>query len=162
VWLRVGEQLLRRSCSLLSDYRANKNNKRTSISVYSEHLPPGSWKEGNNKNFSFNYYLLYHLQVNTIDGILELTKGGYLDMAEVKSVKLRGGFTVNMGNYESAVIQAEVELEVQDGESTDEVFQQARDLIDKEVGIQMKSLKKLEKVKNNATGKILDVVRSDD
>jgi hypothetical protein len=83
-------------------------------------------------------------------------------MAKVKTVKLRGGFTVNMGNYESAVIQAEVELELQDGDTTEEVFQQARDLIDTEVGTQMKSLKKLEKVKNNATGKILDVVRADD
>jgi hypothetical protein len=83
-------------------------------------------------------------------------------MAKVKTVKLRGGFTVNMGNYESAVIQAEVELELQAGETPDEAFKQARDLIDAEVGTQMKSLKKLEKVKNNATGKILDVVRADD
>jgi hypothetical protein len=83
-------------------------------------------------------------------------------MAKLKTVKLRGGFTVNMGNYESAVIQAEVELELQEGETPEAAFKQARDLIDAEVGTQMKSLKKLEKVKNNATGKILDVVRADD
>lgn len=80
-------------------------------------------------------------------------------MAKVNTVKLRGGFTVNMGNYESAVIQAEVELQLQEGETTDAAFEQAREIIDKEVGVQMKSLKKLEKVKNNASGKILDVVR---
>lgn len=82
-------------------------------------------------------------------------------MANVKSVKLRGGFTVNMGNYESAVIQAEVELELQEGETPEEAFVQARGLVDAEIGTQMKSLKKLEKVKNNASGKILDVVNGD-
>ena len=82
-------------------------------------------------------------------------------MANVKTVKLRGGFTVNMGNYESAVIQAEVEVELQEGETPEQAFIQARGLVDSEIGTQMKSLKKLEKVKNNASGKILDVVNGD-
>lgn len=83
-------------------------------------------------------------------------------MAQVKTVKLRGGFTVNMGNYESAVIQAEVELELQEGETPEDAFVQARGLVDAEIGTQIKSLKRLEKVKNNATGKILDVVKTNE
>lgn len=82
-------------------------------------------------------------------------------MAKLKTVKLRGGFTVNMDNYESAVIQAEVELEVQEGETAKEVFLQARDLVDAEIGEQMKSLKKLASVKSKGTNRILDVVKGD-
>lgn len=79
-------------------------------------------------------------------------------MAQLKTVRLRGGFTVNMGNYESAVIHAEVELEVQDGETPEQVFQQARELVDNEIGEQMRSLKRLEKAKGKLTGRIIDVV----
>ncbi len=79
-------------------------------------------------------------------------------MAEVKSVSLRGGFTVNMGNYESAKIEAEVVLELQEGEDVKDALQQARKIIDEEVGEQMTSLKKLSNVKNGRDGKILSVV----
>jgi len=82
-------------------------------------------------------------------------------MAKVKSVSLRGGFTVNMGNYESAKIEAEVELELQEGEDVAEALQQARKIIDAEVGEQMVSLKKLSNVKNGRDGKILSVVNAE-
>lgn len=81
-------------------------------------------------------------------------------MAQVTKVTLRGGFTVNMGNYESARIEAEVEVQLNDGDSTDSAFQIARDLIDKEVGTQMSSLKRLEAVKNKADGRIISVVKA--
>lgn len=80
-------------------------------------------------------------------------------MATVSKVTLRGGFTVNMGNYESARIEAEVEVQLNDGDTTEEGFKIARDLIDKEVGTQMTSLKKLEAVKNKADGRIISVVK---
>ena len=82
-------------------------------------------------------------------------------MANLKSVKFRGGFTVNLENFESAVIQAEVELEAEEGETAEEVFSKARDLVDAEIGEQMKSLKRLAGVKNKSTGRILDVVKGD-
>ena len=83
-------------------------------------------------------------------------------MAQLKTIKLRGGFTINMGNFESAKIEAEVELAVQEGETAEEVFNQARELVDAEIGKQVKSLKKLKMVKENQTGFILDVVKVDD
>lgn len=83
-------------------------------------------------------------------------------MAQLKTIKLRGGFTINMGNYESAKIEAEVELEVEEGEAADDAFSQARELVDTEISKQVKSLKKLKMVKENQSGFILDVVKVDD
>lgn len=83
-------------------------------------------------------------------------------MAQLKSIKLRGGFTINMGNFESAKIEAEVELVAEEGETSDDVFNQARELVDAEIGKQVKSLKKLKMVKENQSGLILDVVKVDD
>lgn len=82
-------------------------------------------------------------------------------MAEVKTVKLRGGFTINLGNYESAVIQTEVELQLQEGETAEDALNQAREIVDGEIALQMKSLKKLRDVKNNRTGYTLDVVKEE-
>lgn len=81
---------------------------------------------------------------------------------EITKVTIRGGFTVNMGNYESAVIQAEVEVKLNDGDTTEAAFKMARDLIDKEVGEQMQSLKRLEAVKMKQDGRILSVVKTKD
>lgn len=82
-------------------------------------------------------------------------------MAEVKTVKLRGGFTINLGNYETAVIQTEVELQLQEGETAEDALNQAREIVDGEIALQMKSLKKLRDVKNNRTGYTLDVVKEE-
>lgn len=82
-------------------------------------------------------------------------------MAEVKTVKLRGGFTINLGNYETAVIQTEVELQLQEGETAEDALNQAREIVDGEIALQMKSLKKLRDVKNNRTGYTLDVVKDE-
>lgn len=80
-------------------------------------------------------------------------------MPKLKSVRLRGGFTVNLGNYETGNITAEVELEVEEGDTEQQVFEKARELLDNEIGYQMQSLKRLMKAKGGLNGRILDIVR---
>lgn len=61
-------------------------------------------------------------------------------MAKVKSITASYGKTINLGNYNNMRLEAEIEVELEEGDNAEEVFKGAFGRVYKEVELRAKAL----------------------
>lgn len=66
-------------------------------------------------------------------------------MAKVKEIKVGIGATINLGNYENVKPHAEVVMEVEPGESIEDVYQAAWEITSGQIRDQWRNIKKVNK-----------------